>query len=202
MSPISARRAAIPAVVAAAGLFLAACGGDAGGGANNAPSDTAPELTLETTTDTQPAEDGGNGGETDGGTEDRLSAADVAAAALDAVPGDVVGLDIDRGDGDAEVTVLRTDGTGAEVRVNLRTGEADRVRDEDLDTEEQTAPAVSATDAMTIALEEAGGSIDDMELDTEDGIRVWEVKVISDGNEEFEIRIDADSGEVLRTERD
>lgn len=60
-------------------------------------------------------------------------------------------------------------------------------------TEEQ------ARDAALLAF--AGATLDDIDIDEENGYLVWEVD-IDMGNEDYEVYVDAGTGEVLCTERD
>lgn len=66
----------------------------------------------------------------------------------------VVELSRDREDGVEvwEVGVLRADGSGGELYLDVQTGEVLRERALDLDSEQRSAPAVSARDAIAVAL--------------------------------------------------
>ena len=66
---------------------------------------------------------------------------------------------------------------------------------------EDIEQAVSARQAIDIALSSVPGQIHELELEREDDIVAWEVELVSskDGKE-YEILIDASSGEVIKVE--
>lgn len=75
-------------------------------------------------------------------------------------------------------------------------------RDADLRTD---APSVSAQEAVRIATGETGdGVLHAIELDwsDRDGVWEWEIKVLGDGGEDHKVVIDANSGEILKHERE
>ena len=196
MTSWRSKKMLIPALLGASTLVLTACGNDGSGGET---ASAQPENTATTTVTETSADDTG----TDTASADEaLSAADVVEAALEEVPGDAVGLSMDREDGDAEVTVLREDGTGAEVEVDLANGSILQVREESLDNDEQPAPTVSIVEAMDTALGEVDGTVDDADLGTNFGDRVWEITVVDTDNREQEVKIDAETGDVIGVERD
>lgn len=64
------------------------------------------------------------------------------------------------------------------------------------------AAGIGFDEASRIAVERAGGGrVTDADWDVERGRQVWEVEVLS-GRTEHELTLDADSGAVLRHERD
>lgn len=135
------------------------------------------------------------------GTLDALQAVD---AAVNAAGGVVVELGRDREDGREvwEVGVLRDDGSGIELYLDVETGEVVRERPLDLDSEQRTAPAVTASDAITTALNTVPGSVVELDLDTEGSRVVWEVQVDADEGGRFELYIDAATAEIVKQERD
>lgn len=60
---------------------------------------------------------------------------------------------------------------------------------------------ISLTDAIGIAEKHVGGTAVDAELDREDGKAVYDVSVIK-AQSEFDVRLDAASGDVLRVKED
>lgn len=187
MSSSRSRKLLIPALLGASTLMLTACSNDSGGAE---ATSTQPETTA--TTDSTSSES----------TTDRVSASDVIEAALREVPGDVVGLSMDRDDGDAEVTILKEDGAGAEVTIDLASVEVLQVRDDNLDNEEQSAPTVDIANAMTAALEEVNGSVEDADLGTHFGDLVWEITVVDPEGRDHDVKVNAETGEVIDVERD
>lgn len=134
--------------------------------------------------------------------EGRIDAAGAASIALEAVPGAVVELELGRQRTAIvwEAGVLGSDGSGTEVSIDSQSGEVlsqERLR---LSTVQSTAPAVTAAEAIEIALDTASGRVKAMDLDTERGATVWEVVVIGTRGG-TELYIDATSGTVVKQER-
>lgn len=61
---------------------------------------------------------------------------------------------------------------------------------------------ISIDDAMTIALEQVPGEVVKVELDTENGILVYEVDIITMQGIKYEVEIDAQSGAITKIKRD
>ncbi|SRR5690625_4294602 len=112
-------------------------------------------------------------------------------------------FEVDREDSPAgwEITVavdnrevdVDVDQSGTEV---LRTDDGD-----DLDDDDRAAldsAQVTLTDAIRTALDEAGGTLDDVTLDEEDGTVAWEVGL----DDDVDVYVDVATGEVLRVDRD
>lgn len=72
------------------------------------------------------------------------------------------------------------------------------IKDNDKNNSEERKVVVREERAKELALEEFAGTIEDFELEEEDGSFVYEVKVIN-GEDEAEITIDAFTGEILFT---
>ena len=95
-----------------------------------------------------------------------------------------------------------------EITVHAETGkilDVDKERIHSANPGESTEPGqdaiISQEEASAIALEAAGGgSVVKIKLDTDDGVKVYEVDVIN-GNFEYEIEILASTGDVLKTEK-
>ena len=78
----------------------------------------------------------------------------------------------------------------------LRTDDGD-----DLDSDERAAldsAQITLADAIRTALEEVGGTLDDVELDEDGGTVAWEVSI----DDDVEVYVDITTGEVLRVDRD
>ena len=204
MSEITARTPPLLAAAAAAALLLPGC---APAQSPSTPPPAAPTTTAqspapsETPTSAAP-EESPSADDTPAteAPEGRLDAARAIEAALAHTPGAVVELDADRRAW--EVTVLREDGTGVELYVDAETGEITRERDTQLRGVQATAPKVTATEAIGIALGNTPGGIIELDLDTERGAVVWEVLVRADAGGRFEIYVDATTGAVVKVERD
>lgn len=66
----------------------------------------------------------------------------------------------------------------------------------------ETAPNLTAQDAIEIALKEVPGTVEEVELEDEDGKLVFEIEIVSTDGTETEVEIDAMSGDVLEIESD
>ncbi len=110
-------------------------------------------------------------------------------------------VDIDRPEGDVDVWIDAYTGSVLKVeqdddRSDDRSGTAANAG--------QKAPTVkiSASEAASIAIKEAGGGkVHDNDLDEEDGIYVYEIEVKTSKGE-VDIKIDANTGKVLKSEVD
>lgn len=204
------------ALAATVALIATGCGGgsddDQSDRSDRSDQDTASQASTPTeeapTSDTT-TDDGGTdpttGSSDSPGRSGDEPAARAAQAALDAVPGIVVSIDSEDDDGTGNVwsVQLRDDnGEGIELYIDAETGDVVREEPESVPQEAQgSTPKITAFDAIDIALETVpGGAIDDVDLDTELGVVVWDVVVIDGG--EMDLTIDAETGEVLHQERD
>lgn len=61
---------------------------------------------------------------------------------------------------------------------------------------------ISIEDAMSIAMEQIPGEIVKVELDTEDGILVYEVDIMTAQGIKYEMEIDAQTGRIVKLKRD
>ncbi|MFY0783600.1 PepSY domain-containing protein [Peribacillus simplex] len=74
--------------------------------------------------------------------------------------------------------------------------------DEDMSTQQAVETAkISMDQAEKIALKEVDGQVTDAELDSENGILVYELE-ISQGQKEYDVVIDATTGKVLKNQLD
>lgn len=202
--------AALTASVLSVGA-LAACGDDSDDAKStvtvtqSAPADNASgsDSTAATTT----SQSGGTGSSdtagSTGGTDSTGSSVDAAGAletALDAKPGSYA-VEVDEEDGRAWEITLVADGKGVEVTVDNATGEVTGEQSTDLDAEQREAPSVTAAEAVDAALAEKPGTLDSLDLDRDNGTIVWDATVI-DGTQEWDIVIDASTGDILRANQD
>lgn len=61
---------------------------------------------------------------------------------------------------------------------------------------------ISIDDAMAIALERVPGEVVKVELDTENGLLIYEVDIMNMQGVKYEVEIDARTGEVIKIKRD
>ncbi|NYE35624.1 putative membrane protein YkoI [Nocardioides cavernae] len=181
-------RLATAAVLAPLAFGLVACGDD--------DSDD-----TTTTSSSSSSTEGGTTATLEGDVE---TAAQTALAEVDgtvfSVDGDPQGWD---------VTIVTSD--GVENDLELAPDAASVTRGPDADTNEDAddtaeierllGVAVDYAAAMEAALGEVDGTVTGVELSEDGGTAVWEVQLDEDTPDEVTVEIDAESGDVLRTEQ-
>ena len=184
---------------------LAACGDDSDDAKStvtvtqSAPADNTSGSDSTAATTTSQSDGSGSSDHTDARTS-AVDAAGALEAALDAKPGSYA-VEVDEEDGRAWEITLVADGKGVEVTVDNATGEVTGEQSTDLDAEQREAPSVTAAEAVDAALAEKPGTLDSLDLDQDNGTIVWDATVI-DGTREWDIVIDASSGDILRANQD
>lgn len=146
-----------------------------------------------------------------GGFDDptpNLDRAEAEAAAVEEVPGTVVGIEADDEAGQAvwSVDVEGADGRRHEVDVADdgtvvgRDTDDDDEHDDDrpVNAEEAT---VTQAEAEATAVEAAPGEVRRSHLEWEDGLLVWDVEVLS-GGVEHDVQVDATTGAVVEHDAD
>lgn len=68
--------------------------------------------------------------------------------------------------------------------------------DEGPQTDPSSLP-ISQEQAMSIALQTVPGSVTGTELESEDGVTLWEIEILDGSKQTVELAIDANTGEVL-----
>lgn len=63
-------------------------------------------------------------------------------------------------------------------------------------------PSVTMQQAMDAALAEVPGEIQEIELEREDGTRLYEVEIVNADGDEMEVEIDAETGAVVSVDAD
>lgn len=185
--PSRTPRVASLCLVAAATFWLTACG-DSGDEAATTPTPTV-TTTAPSPSPTTSAE--------------QVDAARAAEIALGQEQGaSVVSVDRSTQGGQPvwEVELLTSGGTGTEVTIDQATGAVLKTEATDLDSEERTAPDVTATQAIEISLQQVPGEVIELGLGTEAGQVVWEVEVQPASGARQELTISADSGKILKQE--
>ncbi len=126
----------------------------------------------------------------------------------------ITSIDLDTSFGNYFYQVEGVDDTNEfELKIDAETKETSEERTEKLDADEQNgvkkdADQLDLTNLLSleeisdIAVKEAGGGqATDWSLDKEMNVTYWEVKV-EDGNKQTDVKINAQTGEVLETELD
>src|SRR5699024_4025400 len=151
-----------------------------------------------------PAEDGADQSvPTAGGAGDDVTGTVLAAIATAEAEtgGTAYETDDQDSDGSWEINVRVDDGS-LEVTVSDDGSEVIRTEEERLDPEDRDAldaATITIVDAIQIALEEVDGTLDDAELETDDGEQYWEVTIDLDDGHSVEVLVSV-TGEVLGTD--
>lgn len=199
-------RLATAAVLASLALGLAACGGDDNDdevAPTTSGSSTSPSESPTAADDGTPTDDGASA-TVEGDVE---TAARTALAEIDGTV-----FSVDRDDEGWDVTIVTADGIendidlGPDATTVVRGPVAD---DDDADDADDVAErelllgaSVDYLAAIEAASAEVGGTVTGVDLSEENGTAVWEVEFDEDTADEMTVDVDAQSGDVLRTERD
>lgn len=130
-----------------------------------------------------------------------LDASGAITLAVEHKPGAAV-VEIDSDDGLWEINLLASDGQGIELHVEVATGDVIHERETSLSSSQREAPGLTAREAVEIALAEKPGALESLDLDHDSGKLAWDAIVIATDGVEWELYLDAASGELLRIERD
>jgi uncharacterized membrane protein YkoI len=157
------------------------------------------------------------GGDGDADPRPTLAREEAEAAAVEEVPGSVVGVESDDEGGRAvwSVEVEGEDGRRHEVDVDDSGAVVGRDTDDDGDDDgrddrddrddEVVDPAeatVTQADAEAAALAEVPGTVSRSHLEREDGRLEWDVDVDGEDGRRHDVQIDAETGEVLELDTD
>ena len=163
--------------------------------------------TTSTTTETGTSETASSAGTTSESSastvEPKVTAEEAVQIALKRVPGEVVEIELEGHKSDPvwEVVVRGEDGAGSELKIDALSGEILKEKSEDLSKGQEETPKVSALEAIDIALEAMPGTLKEAELELEDSVLIWEVKVRAENSDKYKFEIDADTGEILKQEK-
>ncbi|MDN5558739.1 MAG: PepSY domain-containing protein [Ruaniaceae bacterium] len=185
-----------------AALLMAGCGGGTSDETPTPPPTLVPTPTAdETQQPTEPPTDDAIEPTQDAAAPELpLLALGAVEVALAHTPGAVVEIDHERNQW--EVVILTEDGTGIELSIDIASGEVLREESESLSPEQTSAPTITAREAIEIALGEVPGELWDLDLDTEQGIVVWEAELTDEAGVNWEIYIDAETGAIVKVEQD
>lgn len=187
------------AVLAAAALALSACGSG-----SDAPAETdGIEQTQSATDDTVPTEESTEDTESSAAaTMHRGGSLEDARTAIDTAEAENGGTahQIDFDDDDHwEIDVIGSDREW-EYHISADGTTIEKTEEDDLDDDDRREleeAEVSLVEALEIALDHTAGTIDDAELDEDDGVLHWEVEIHVDGSDRTrELYVDAKSGDV------
>ncbi|PKH37538.1 Peptidase propeptide and YPEB domain-containing protein [Nocardioides alpinus] len=198
-------RLATAAVLAPLALGLVACGGDDGDNDDVA----APTASASST----PSDDDTTGDST---TDDGATATvegDVETAAVTALAEiDGTVFSVDRDDQGWDVTIVTADGVendielGPDATTVVRGPVADDTNDDDADDAAEAELLMGASvdylAAIEAALGEMQGTVTGVDLSEDNGVAIWEVQLDEDTANAMTVDVDAQTGDVLRTEQD
>lgn len=154
-------------------------------------------------------------GEEGGDPAPSLPRAEAEAAAVEEVPGTVVGIEADDDDGRSvwSVDVDGEDGRRHEVEVDASgavvgrdvdddEGTDDDGRDDDDAAVDPAEATVTQDEAEQAALAEVPGTVSRSHLEREDGGLEWDVEVDGEDGLRHDVQVDADTGAVLEHDTD
>lgn len=193
-------RLATAAVLAPLALGLAACGGD-----DTDSDDVAPAASTASSSSTDVGATSVDGA-VDGAVEGDVETA--AQTALAEVEGTV--FSVDRDDRGWDVTIVTADGVendldlGPDATTVVRGPVADATNDADDVTERDLLLGASLDHlaAIEAASGDQQGAVTGVELSEDSGVAIWEVQFDEDTADATTVEVDAQTGDVLRTERD
>lgn len=139
----------------------------------------------------------------------QVSLEQAIARATQAVPGKVVEIELDDGDGAGpryEAQVLTPAGDSVEVWVNSANGQANQHEHDGKakrkDIQRAQAAKIDITQAVQAALAHTPGKAVKAELDNDWGTTTYQVDVLQPDHTVMEVKLDATDGKVIRAKRD
>lgn len=144
---------------------------------------------------------------------------EASAKALQEVDGKITDIELDRDDRVPHFEIdIDKDGYDYDLKLDAVTGEIlqqkrekddnDDDRDDNYSSDEKSSSAAAATgdyissnEAIAAAEKVASGTIEDVELDNDDGVAYYEIK-FEDGRTEHEVYVNAKDGSILKHEID
>lgn len=209
----------ILAALAASTLLLTGCAGDPEPPeepiADEAPVEAEPDPAVTPDDDSSPTDEGSVTTASPSATaspsstassEDQAVALVSAVETAESVPGeDGTAFEVDLEDSPAswEIAVAAGD-RQYDVYVSRDGTEVISQEEDDLDSDDREAldrARVPLEDALRTALSTTNGTLEDAELDTEDGVLVWEVGVDEPNGNSADVFVNAEDGSVLKIDR-
>lgn len=127
-----------------------------------------------------------------------VSAAQAIDVALAEVPGVVVGAELEGETGAQLWEVDVVDTAGAGTQLHIVDGKVDKKSEFTPDSDELKKHDVLAKEAVEIAEKTAKGVTVEINLDTENGLLVWEAELSDADGVTYELDIDAMTGDVIK----
>ena len=138
-----------------------------------------------------------------------LSEEDAVGIATAEVDGTVEEVELESEDGTPAYEVELVTSNNSEVEVTVHANNStvleteSEAEDEEHEDEKYVAPgnvSLSEEDAVGIATAEADGTVEEVELESEDGTPAYEVELVTENGLETEVTVHADDGTVLEIE--
>ena len=122
-----------------------------------------------------------------------------AMAASEAMTGEIIEIELEMDNNKAiwEVEIVNETNQVVTVEIDGQTGEILSTNTDDDDAEMSLSNAVNLSQAINIVKAVEQGVIVEAELESEDGLLIWEVESISANDQETKFRVNAETGEVL-----
>lgn len=200
------------ATAALAAVTLAGCsGGDAGGSATTVPAASPPSSAAAVPSSQSMApSSGGSSSPTGQATPESGAAAllEAARTALAQLPDStLISIETERNGTAWEVQLITADGTEQEMELSADGTEVvtqavaknEDIADKSKHLDRLKASKLNYEEAVQKILPAVpNGNITELNLDSEQGITVWEADVVDESNVKHSVQIDAASGAVLR----
>lgn len=190
------RRSLSAAFALTLALGLSACG--TGDSSTDGVTAESPNAGVEQTDDTTQ-----DSADTSSGDVSDINAVALAAIATAQAETGGVAYEIDDEDDNREWEVeVRVGDRSVEVNVSFDGGTVlSTDDDDDLDSDDRAAldaATITLEQAIETALAEVNGTLDDVELDSDDGRHYWEVTIDdSDRGDDVEVKVDVTTGEII-----
>ena len=149
----------------------------------------------------------------------KITEEEATKTALEKVPGTVNEVELEDEDGTIVygIEVVSTDGTQQDVKVDAQTGKIVKVEaddeengeendEEENDTQSQAELAkqakITEEEATKTALEKVPGTVNEVELEDENGTIVYGIEVVSTDGTQQDVKVDAQTGKIVKVEAD
>ena len=149
----------------------------------------------------------------------KITEEEATKTALEKVPGTVNEVELEDEDGTIVygIEVVSTDGTQQDVKVDAQTGKIvkveadDEENGEENDEEENDAQSqaelakqakITEEEATKTALEKVPGTVNEVELEDENGTIVYGIEVVSTDGTQQDVKVDAQTGKIVKVEAD
>jgi len=132
--------------------------------------------------------------------------------ALEKVPGTVNEVELENEDGTIVygIEIVAEDGSQQDVKIDAQTGEIVKVEaDDEEDGEENDAAnqaelakqaKITEEAATKTALEKVPGTVNEVELENEEGPIVYDIEIIAQDGSKQSVKVDAQTGKIVKVE--